>query len=120
MPDLERQLTGLAGAIDWPPTPRLNVVLPIYGEVAGVAGRRGWRRWPYALAAGVLIVARERSATTVPAAACIARGARVAIVARRSVLLCNISALTSPVYAPDFLSETVRITASVNCSHPFP
>ena len=57
MPDLERQLTGLAGAIDWPPTPRLNVVLPIYGEVTGLAGRRGWRRWPYALAAGVLIVA---------------------------------------------------------------
>jgi len=57
MPDLEQQLAGLAGAIDWPPTPRLSVVLPIYGEVAGVAGRRGWRRWPYALAAGVLIVA---------------------------------------------------------------
>ncbi|TME05526.1 MAG: hypothetical protein E6I71_03560 [Chloroflexi bacterium] len=57
MPELEQQLTSLARAIDWPPTPRLSVVLPIYGEVAGVAGRRGWRRWPYALAAGVLIVA---------------------------------------------------------------
>ncbi len=57
MPDLEQQLTGLASAIDWPPTPNLRMLLPIHGEVSGVAGRRGWPRWQLAAAAAVLIVA---------------------------------------------------------------
>ena len=66
--------------------------------------------------AGVLIVARERSATTVPAAACIARGARVAIVARRSVLLCNISALPVPAHvrrAVVVVGRTVAVALTI-------
>ena len=61
MPELEEQLAALATAIEWPRTPDLKVVLPIHGEVAGEAGRRGWRlpqsRWALAAAAVLLIVA---------------------------------------------------------------
>ncbi len=58
MPDLEQQLATLSGAIDWPLTPNLTRrLLPIHGEVSGVAGRRGWPRWALATAAASLIVA---------------------------------------------------------------
>lgn len=55
MPDLEQQLTALAPAIDWPPTPRLRVVLP----AAQREGRlRRWNlRWALPAAAALLIVA---------------------------------------------------------------
>jgi len=33
MPELEEQLTALATALDWPPTPKLRGFLPIYGGV---------------------------------------------------------------------------------------
>ena len=52
MPDLEDQLTALAGAIEWPTTPRLRVSLPAR------RGGLGWGRpLAYAAAAVVLIVA---------------------------------------------------------------
>lgn len=51
MPDLEQQLTSLAGAIDWPSTPTL---LPIHGEAAG--GAR-WGRTLALAAAAVIILA---------------------------------------------------------------
>jgi len=37
MPELEDELTALAGAIVWPPTPRLRV-LPMYGDVSRETG----------------------------------------------------------------------------------
>jgi hypothetical protein len=64
VPDLEQELTELAHAIAWPPTPRL---LPIHVEVARPARRRGpgwlqswwrqtsWRR-PLAVAVAALLV----------------------------------------------------------------
>ena len=55
MPDLERQLAELSGAIDWPPTPNLRVVFPIHGEVPGATRR--WGRWTLAAAAAFLVVA---------------------------------------------------------------
>jgi len=52
LPDLEDQLTALAGAIEWPTTPRLRVSLPAR------RGGLGWGRpLAYAAAAAVLIVA---------------------------------------------------------------
>ena len=63
MPDLEQQLIELGRAIEWPATPRFNVeeLLPIHGEVARPARRRGWpvvrTRWAMAAAAVLLIVA---------------------------------------------------------------
>lgn len=56
MPELEDELTALAGAIVWPPTPRLRV-LPMYGDVSREAGRRGFPRWALAAAAVLLILA---------------------------------------------------------------
>jgi len=57
MPDLENQLTALAEFIDWP---AVEVRLPIHGEAAGVARRRGrslWQsRWALAAAAAIVIV----------------------------------------------------------------
>jgi len=59
MPDLENQLTSLGEFIDWPTVRELR--LPIHGEAAGAARRRGrslWQsRWALAAAAVILIVA---------------------------------------------------------------
>ena len=64
MPDvLEQQLIELGRAVEWPATPRLNVEvpLPIHGEVARAARRRGLpilnTRWAMAAAAVLLIIA---------------------------------------------------------------
>ena len=58
MTDLENQLTALAEFIDWP---AVEVRLPIHGEAAGVARRRGrslWQsRWALAAAAVIVLVA---------------------------------------------------------------
>jgi hypothetical protein len=59
MPDLEDQLASLAEFIEWPAMGELR--LPIHGEAAGVARRRGrafWQtRWVLAAAAAIVIVA---------------------------------------------------------------
>jgi len=59
VPDLEQQLFELGRAVEWPPTPTF---LPIHGEVAQAAGRRGvfnlpspWGR-PLAVAAAALLI----------------------------------------------------------------
>ena len=64
MPELEEQLTALAVAIEWPPTPNLSgrrLHLPALVEVTREATRRGrpiWQtRWALAAAAVLVIVA---------------------------------------------------------------
>ena len=57
MPELEEQLTALAPALEWPPTPRLRPFRPILVEVSREEGRRGIPRWALAAAATLLIVA---------------------------------------------------------------
>jgi len=51
MPDLEEQLTALAGAIEWPPTPRLRV-FPLPTRWGGL----GWGRQLALAAAAVLLI----------------------------------------------------------------
>jgi hypothetical protein len=58
MPDLEKRLTDLAAAIDWPATPRLSVRLQ--------ARQVSWYRHPLALAAAALIVAAAALFTYTP------------------------------------------------------
>lgn len=54
MPDLEQQLTALAGAIEWPPSPRLKVPFPLPAR----RPRLTWvRPLAYAAAAAFLIAA---------------------------------------------------------------
>lgn len=54
MPDLEQQLSALAGAIEWPPTPQLIVPIPLPARRGGP----GWgRSFAFAAAAALLIVA---------------------------------------------------------------
>jgi hypothetical protein len=50
VPDLEQQLTDLAAAIAWPPTPRLRILLP-------VQRRSPLPRWALAVAAALVIAA---------------------------------------------------------------
>jgi hypothetical protein len=50
VPDLERELTELSAAIDWPPTPRLQVVPPVRRKAA-------LPRWALAVAAALVIAA---------------------------------------------------------------
>ena len=88
MPDLEQQLTALAAEIEWPPTPRLHVSMPLPARRPGArrapfwSGGRGWGfpirlsprlRRPLAIAAAALVIVAIALAAYPPSRDAIAR-----------------------------------------------